>query len=147
MIHWIMKLSRNIVLIITIFSLYSCSSKEKKVEKLKESNEIEIHEISFGGIAGGSESDYLLIRNDNERYILCYVGEEYETKIPFTLEKDSIFNEFLDYSLDSDNPDREHVSGCIGPTDRIYEFTTGWTSLTLSPDYDAHELFDQLTKE
>ncbi|UKN03486.1 hypothetical protein K6119_08160 [Paracrocinitomix mangrovi] len=142
-----MKTFINIVLTITLFSLCSCSSKEQKVDKLKESNKIEIHETSFGGIAGGSESDYLIIRNDEERYILCYVGEEYETKIPFTSEKDSIFNEFLNYSLDSDNPDREHVSGCFGPKDRIYNFTSGWITLTLSPDYGAHDLFDKLKKE
>ncbi|ARV15372.1 hypothetical protein BTO07_09565 [Polaribacter sp. SA4-12] len=110
------------------------------------SENIEIQVNVYGGLPGYSEYNLFVKKNDFESLIIIDKGTDYQTFVTIRDDR-KLLNEFFMKSVETNNPEKQYRSSCIGPNNYEYIFKSGMTKLKVKPSRECDSIFSIIMKE
>ncbi|CAL2082890.1 conserved hypothetical protein [Tenacibaculum dicentrarchi] len=140
------KINNILYLTLIIFIFASCNkSEEEKFNQILNSENLEIQINGYGGIAGYFEQKLYLKKNEFESLIIIDKGTDYQTFVRIDNER-KLLKEFIVEAYKTNEPDKKHISSCIGGIDYEYILKSGLTKLKLKPSRKCDSIFDLILK-
>lgn len=107
------------------------------------SDNLEIHEIRYGGITGSYIIEYIVNKNDYESLIITGKGSDYQTYIPINDDRQLLYR-FINRSFKTHDPYKKMIASCMSSSGSEYILKSGKISLRLKPDRKCDSIFQLL---
>ncbi len=138
------KINSICYLILLILVVVSCNkSGDEKLDKILNSENLEIQINGYGGIAGYFETKLYLKKTKFESIIIIDKDTNYQTFIRIE-DNRKLLKEFISECYKTNEPNKEIISSCIGGIDYEYIFKSGFTKLKLNPNRKCDSLFSYI---
>ncbi len=137
-----MNILKSLFLILVSGITLGCQVNEnEKFDSILNSQDIFIQKNTYGGLIGYQSNYFHLKQGQYEPLLIINEGTDYQTFIRME-NKNELFKSFLKVAYQTNTPNKEMHTTCIGGYDSEYIIVAGYTSLKLKPDRACDSIFN-----